>query len=214
MTIDGTGFSNASTVKFGTAPATGVTYVSVMKIMATSPAGAGVEDVTVATSGETSSTSPNDEFTYVPSVTSVSPSSGPGGRRHCRVIDGSGFTAASAVKFGTTAAASVTHISASQIQATAPAAAAVGPCGCHRDHVRRDIGHIEQRPVHLVAERDGREIEFGSGGGGTVVTITGSGFTTASTVEFGTTAATGVTFDSVTQITDLWLEPWALWTSP
>ena len=41
----------------------------------------------------------------------------------------------------------------------------------------------------------------GPAGGGTSVTIAGSGFTSGATVDFGTTAATAVTIDSATQIT-------------
>src|SRR5271157_585376 len=74
VTITGTGFAAASTVEFGTIAATNVTYVSATQLTATAPAGAGIVDVTVTTSGETSATSSNDKFSYVPSVTGISPS--------------------------------------------------------------------------------------------------------------------------------------------
>ena len=72
--ITGSGFNSGTTVKFGTTSAT-VTAESATQITATAPAGAGIEDVTVTTAGETSATSSADQFTYVPSVTGVSPSS-------------------------------------------------------------------------------------------------------------------------------------------
>ena len=65
------------------------------------PAGAATANVTVTTSSETSATSANDQFTYVPSVTSVNPSSGPASGGSVVTIDGSGFSTASTVEFGT-----------------------------------------------------------------------------------------------------------------
>ena len=246
VTITGTGFTSASTVEFGTTAATGVTYTSSTQITATAPAGTGIEDVTVTTSGGTSTTSTADEFSYVPSVTGVSPSSGPASGGTLVTITGSGFSSASTVEFGTTAATSVTFVSATQITATAPAetvgavdvtvttsgststtsssdqftyvpsvtgiSPSSGPasggtlvtitgsgfssrvdrrvwndrrdkryvclgnadhgdrtggdcrrCGCHRDHLRQHLDDVEQRPVHLRAERDGHQSEFGAG---------------------------------------------------
>lgn len=66
VTITGTGFTSASTVKFGTNAAASVTVNSVTSITAISPAGSGGSsvDVTVTTSGGTSATSASDRFTY------------------------------------------------------------------------------------------------------------------------------------------------------
>jgi len=66
VTINGTGFTNALGVSFGTTAATTFTVNTDTSITATSPAGAaGVVDVTVTTSLGTSTTSTNDQFTYV-----------------------------------------------------------------------------------------------------------------------------------------------------
>ena len=69
-----------------------MTFVSATQIKATAPAEAvGIVDITVTTSGETSATTTNDQFTYVPSVTGISPSSGPAGGGTLVTIDGIGL---------------------------------------------------------------------------------------------------------------------------
>src|SRR5271166_2474538 len=80
VTITGTGFISGATVAFGATAATGVTVVSGTEITATSPAeSAATVNVRVTTTGGTSATSSADDFTYtsVPTVSAVSPSSGP-----------------------------------------------------------------------------------------------------------------------------------------
>jgi hypothetical protein len=200
VTIDGSGFTSASTVKFGATAATGVTFVSATQITATEPAGAGMVDVTVTTSGETSATSSSDQFTYVPGVTSVSPSTGPASGGAVVTIEGSGFTSASAVKFGTAAASSVTDVSSTQITATAPAGA-VGAVDITVTTAGMTSATSSGDQFTYVPSVTGVSATSGPASGGTVVTIDGSGFTSASTVDFGTTAATNVTDVSSTQIT-------------
>ena len=78
MTITGTNFASGATVTFGSAAATNVVVVSSTSITATTPAGsAGAVTVTVTVSGQSGSLA--NGFTYVvpPTVTSVSPNSGP-----------------------------------------------------------------------------------------------------------------------------------------
>ena len=71
----------------------------------------------------------NEAFSPVtaPAVTAVSPTSGPLAGGTTVTITGSGFTGATAVNFGSTPASSFTVNSDSQITATSPAAAGVGP---------------------------------------------------------------------------------------
>jgi large repetitive protein len=199
VTINGTGFTSASTVKFGTTAATSVTFVSATQLTATAPAGSGVSDVTVTTAGETSATSSSDQFTYSLSVTSISPSSGPASGGTVVTINGSDFTAASTVMFGTTAATNVTLVSATQITATAPAGAGLVDVTVTTAGQTTATSSSDQ--FGYVPSVTGISPTSGSAGGGTLVTINGTGFTAASTVKFGTTAATNVTFVSATQLT-------------
>ena len=104
VTIDGTALSGTTGVTFGTASATDVVNVSSTEVTAVSPAGsAGAVDVTVTTPNGTSTTGPSDRFTYVaaPTVTSISPTSGPTTGGTGVTITGTGLTGATAVKFGT-----------------------------------------------------------------------------------------------------------------
>jgi hypothetical protein len=66
VTINGTGFTGASAVDFGSTPASSFTVNAAgTQITAVDPAGSGTVDVTVITSGGTSATSPADQFSYV-----------------------------------------------------------------------------------------------------------------------------------------------------
>ena len=67
VTITGTNFTGASAVKFGNLNATSFTVNSATQITAVDPAAtsAGAVHVTVTTAGGTSTTSNNDQFTYV-----------------------------------------------------------------------------------------------------------------------------------------------------
>ncbi|MFA7405774.1 MAG: IPT/TIG domain-containing protein, partial [Pelobacteraceae bacterium] len=124
VVITGTSLTGATAVKFGATDATGYTVNSATQITATSPAGSvGTVDITVVTAGGTSATGASDQFTYVaaPTVTGISPSSGPATGGTSVVITGTNLTAATAVKFGSTNAASFSVNSATQITATSPA---------------------------------------------------------------------------------------------
>src|SRR5208337_5028734 len=87
---------------------------------------AGTVDVTVTTPGGTSATSASDQFTYdpVPTVTGVTPAAGPVAGGTTVTVTGTGFTGATSVKFGTTAATSYTVVSATSITAVSPAGSA------------------------------------------------------------------------------------------
>lgn len=123
VTINGTGFNNASAVMFGATAATSFTVNSDIQITATSPAGtAGEVDITVTTLYGTSTTLAADKFTYqgVPTITLVFPNTGAPTGGDTIVITGTGFIDVTAVKFGTISATSFTVDSSTQITATSP----------------------------------------------------------------------------------------------
>jgi len=64
--VTGTGFTGATSVLFGSVPATGLTVVDDTKLTVTSPPpnASGAVDVTVTTPAGTSATSQGDLFTY------------------------------------------------------------------------------------------------------------------------------------------------------
>jgi hypothetical protein len=130
VTITGTGFTAAATVSFVTVGAgTSVQFVSSTVLKATSPAAtaSGKVDVTVTTTGGTSATSAADLFNYraAPTVTGVSPASGPTAGGTVVTITGTGFTAAATVDFGTgNPAPTVQFVNSTTLKATSPAGAA------------------------------------------------------------------------------------------
>jgi hypothetical protein len=204
VTITGTDFTNATVVSFGASAATTFTVDSSTQITATSPVGSGTVAVTVTTAGGTSATTVDDEFTYTgsPTVTSVSPASGPTAGGTSVTITGTNFAGASAVDFGSTAATSFIVDSATQVTATSPAGSA-GPVdvtvttlgGTSGTSAADNFTYVAAPTVSSVAP------SAGPTSGGTSVTITGTDFTGATALSFGSSAATTFTVDSATQIT-------------
>lgn len=203
VTINGTNFTGATAVKFGTTAATSFTVVSPVQITATAPAGTGIVDVTVTTPAG-SDAGAADYFTYVaaPTVTGVAPSSGPTAGGTVVTITGTDFTGATAVKFGAMPAASFTIVSATQISATAPPQAA-GTVDVTVTTVggTSAISSADQYTYVAMPMVSSISPSMGPTAGGTVVTITGSNFTGATAVKFGTLAAASFTVVSATQIT-------------
>ena len=116
-------------------------------------------------------------------------------------ITGTGFTGATAVDFGTTPATSLTVVSDTTITADSPRGQRHG--GRDRDDAGRNVGrHRPPISSYVVAPTVTRlSPTVGPLAGGTLVTITGTGFTGATAVDFGTTPATNLTVVSDTPIT-------------
>ncbi len=123
MVITGTNLTGASAVTFGGTAATAYTVDSPTQITATSPNhAAGTVQVQVTTAGGSTADTVADNFTYVtgPSISGLSPTSGPTAGGTSVVITGTNLTGATSVTFGGTAASFAVN-SATQITATAPA---------------------------------------------------------------------------------------------
>ena len=203
MTITGTSFTGATAVDFGTTAATDVTVVNDTTITADSPAGTGTVDVTVTTPAGTSATSPADQFSYVaaaaPTVTGLSPASGPLVGGTLVTITGTGFTGATAVDFGTTAATNVNVVSDTTITAISPAGTGVSDVTVITPAGTSPVSPADQFTYVAAPTVSGLSPTSGPAAGGTLVTITGTGFTGATAVDFGTTAATNFTVVSETR---------------
>jgi IPT/TIG domain len=186
--ITGTGFAGATAVNFGTTAAT-FTVDSSTTIAATAPPGTlGSVDITVTTPGGTSTTDANDKYTYtqppVPTVSAVSPTSGVSTGTAVVTITGTGFIGATAVTFGTTAATfSVSN--STTISATAPAGTGTvnvtvtTPGGTSASGAADQYTYIPPPAPTITG------VSPSSGPSGTLVTITGTSFTGATTVDFG-----------------------------
>ncbi len=206
VTITGTTFINgATTVFFGATSAT-ITSVTNTQIIATAPAGVvGTVDITVHTQFDgTSATSAADRFTYfaVPTVTALSPTSGPTAGGTAVTITGSNLTGATAVKFGTTSVASFVVVSATSITTSSPAGVAgavdvtvTTPGGTSATSAADQFTYAAVPTVTAVSPLAGNST------GGTSVTVTGTNFSGATAVKFGATNATSFIVNSATSIT-------------
>jgi hypothetical protein len=126
VTITGTNLTGATTVDFGAVAAKSFTVVSATSITAVTAAeSAGTVNVTVTTAGGTSATSSADDFTFVappaPTVTAISPTSGPTTGGTSVTITGTNFASGATVDFGTVAGTGVSVVSATSITVTSPA---------------------------------------------------------------------------------------------
>jgi hypothetical protein len=92
VTITGTNFTGATSVKFGSTAATNVVVNSDTSITATSPPGTGTADVTVTTSQGTSPADPVDLFKYIrpPAITTTSLPPGTIGTPYSATLKASG----------------------------------------------------------------------------------------------------------------------------
>jgi hypothetical protein len=197
VTISGTNFSEASSVKFGGTNATSFAVNSETSITALSPAEPAVTvDVTVTTPEGTSVINVGDRFGYtpVPTITKLKPASGSAGGGTPVSITGTNLGPASAVKFGSVPAASFTVNSATSISAVSPeeTAGTVDVTVTTPGGTSAVVGADSYRFTPTVT---GVSPKTGSTAGGTTVTVVGQGFalgTAATKFRFGTTASRSV----------------------
>ncbi len=211
VAISGSNLSGATAVYFGGSPAQSFTIQAEGTIEASAPAGAGLVYVTVAGPGGTSPAVAAGGFSYLPlpRVTDVTPGNGPLTTFTPVTIGGTGFTTVAAVYFGRVAAASFTVVSDFKIDATAPPAALSGPvdvtvaaaceaaataCGMSLPDVADTFTYL---PPPVVT---GLNPANGSTEGGEPVTISGTGFATATEVLFGATPAQSYQVSSDSEI--------------
>ncbi len=201
VTITWVGFTDATGVTFGGAPAT-ITASSDTSVVVTTPAHAtGSVDVVVTHAG--GSVTGIDGFAYTPTVTSVAPPKGPLAGGSSVTITGTGFSGASEVTFGGAPAAEFAVVNDETITATTPAqfsgavnveVTANGTTGTLLDGFTYVPEVLSILPT------------AGPWRGGTPVTITGTGFTDATGVTFGNAgqspaAATNVVVENDETIT-------------
>jgi hypothetical protein len=206
VTISGSGFAEATAVKFGSTNATHFTIDSPTSITATAPAElAGSVQVTVANAGGTSAPSAADQFTYVapghaPAIKKLSAKKGPAAGGSTLTITGTSFVGVTAVRFGAVNAASFTVNSATSITVESPAETSgtvevtvTTPNG-ESAVTNKDRFAFGAPTVTSVGP------DKGSKAGGTPVTVTGSGFAlgSATTFMFAKTAGSSVDCTSST----------------
>ena len=206
VTITGTNLTNASAVLFGAVAGTSLTRVSATQVKATAPARltTGYVDVRVTTPGGTSAISAVDRFTYtaLPTVTGISPAAGPLAGGTVVTVNGTNLTGATMVFFGSTAAASFTRVSATQVRATSPSRATTGYVDIRVTTPGGTSALVGADRFSYAAVPTVTSISPSSGplAGGTVVTINGANLSGTTSVFFGGAAGTSVTNVSATQV--------------
>ncbi|MBV8621838.1 MAG: IPTL-CTERM sorting domain-containing protein [Curvibacter sp.] len=207
VTLTGSGFVNgATTVNVGGNPCTSVTVSSATSLSCVTPAGsAGTVDITVTTAGGTSTAVAADRFSYaaVPTVSAVSPASGPVAGNTTITLTGSGFVSgATTVNVGGNACTSVTVNSATSLSCVTPAGSAgavdvtVSTAGGTSTLSAADRFSYAAVPT-VSAVSPG----IGPVAGNTTITLTGSGFVSgATTVNVGGNACTSVNVASATSL--------------
>ncbi|OBT38906.1 hypothetical protein VE00_11176 [Pseudogymnoascus sp. WSF 3629] len=202
VVINGSGFTNATVVTFGSTPATSFTVASDTAINAVVPPGpsaGGVVSVFVTGPGGTSATGPTYTYTAAPTpiITQVTPASGPVSGGNTVVVTGSNFNGATAVTFAGNAA-SFTVSSSTRINAVAPP----GTAGIASVVVTTPAGASPGFGYTYIASPAPTAVfpTAGVTAGGDSVAITGTGLTGTTSVNFGTTPATSFTVVSDTEI--------------
>jgi hypothetical protein len=178
-------------VTFGGVPATGVTVSSDSSATAVAPAHtAGAVEVSVTTPGGTDTL--GGSFTYLdpPSVTSVSPPTGPVAGGTAVTVTGTGFVTGTAVTFDGLPAA-VSSVTSTTLTVTAPA----HPAGAVDVVVTSPGGVLTlvDGYTYLAAPTlSGISPDSGTDAGGTAVTLTGDHLSGTTVVTFGGVPATDV----------------------
>ena len=214
VTIRGTHFTGygkslVKKVMFGSKRASNVHVHSTSILVVTAPAGgAGKVNVRVTTRNGTSPVHRSDRYTYqapvpipAPNVTGISPTTGPLAGGTSVTITGSDFSGATAVKFGSVSATSFSVTSAASITATAPAGTGTVDVTVVTASGKSATSAADRYTYAAsVPSVTGLSPVAGPPGGGTAVTITGSGFTDATAVAFGTIPASSFSVLSDTSI--------------
>ncbi|OAI42772.1 hypothetical protein AYO38_02925 [bacterium SCGC AG-212-C10] len=195
VTINGGNFTGATAVMFGQNPATTFNILNDVQMTAVAPAGSGVVHVTVTNPDGTSTAGVGDQFTYsvLPTITSLTPSQGPTTGGTQVTITGSGFLGATYVLFGA-ATVAFNAVSDTQITAISPPGSngsvnvtvgnALGQSAASAGSVFTYGSPVGIPTISSVSPNSGPTA------GGTLVTITGTGFTGTTAVTFGANVAT------------------------
>jgi hypothetical protein len=193
VTVTGSNFVPGTTVRFGYTAATNVRFVSSDTIIVTAPKHAvGTVAVKATTLAGSSGATNDDLFAYgTPKISSFSPTSASTGTTV--KLAGTSFLPGSAVSFGGLPSPSVTFVSGTQIKAVVPDGAPTGVITVTGPGGTAVSGTALKVTFSITG--------FTPTGGppGTVIVVSGTGFTSTSTVQIGGVPASR-TYVSPTQL--------------
>ncbi|MBI5359860.1 MAG: IPT/TIG domain-containing protein [Planctomycetes bacterium] len=206
LTISGNNFSNGLIVKIGPNNATSVTVVNSSTITCLTPAVAVASTVNVTvTNPDSQAVTLTAGFSYdlstAPAIALISPASGVSSGGTSITVSGYNFQNGLTLKIGSSSATSVTVVSTSAVTAVTPN----GTLGQANVTITNPDGqsytsqngftYISPPTITSIAPNNG------SVAGNIFFTITGTNFESGSTITFGGSPATGVTFVSSTVFT-------------
>ncbi|MBV8620639.1 MAG: IPT/TIG domain-containing protein, partial [Curvibacter sp.] len=137
----------------------------------------------------------------IPSVTGLSPASGPSAGGTSVTITGSNLTGVSAVKFGASNATSFNFVNDTQVTAVAPAGSGQVDVTVTTSGGTSVTGAGDQFTYIPTPTVTSLSVSAGPTAGGTSVVVTGTNFTGATVVKFGASNASSFNVNSATQIT-------------
>ena len=203
ITVSGTGFVSGATVTVGGSACTSVTFISSSSLSCTTPAGSAGAANVVVTNPDSQTGTGVGAFTFVaaPTVSSVSPSSGPAVGGTSITVSGTGFVSGATVTVGGSACSSVAFSSATSLTCTTPAGSA-GAANVVVTNPDSQTG-TGVGAFTFVAAPTVSSVSPSSGitTGGVSVTLTGSGFLSGATVTIGGVSCVSVVVVSLTSIT-------------
>ena len=191
VNITGTGFTGATSVKFGGTAASSFNVVNATTIQAIVANGS-TGDVSVTTAAGTA-TKAGFVFVAAPTITNFTPTTAASGATV--TITGTDFTGATAVSFGGTAASSFNVVNATSIQAV------VGTGATGDVSVTTPAGTATKAGFVLVVPPTITQFTPTAAKIGETVTILGTNFTNASAVRFGNVNARSFTVQNDNLIT-------------
>ncbi|HEY6329495.1 MAG TPA: IPT/TIG domain-containing protein, partial [Blastocatellia bacterium] len=204
--ITGSYFQPSATVTIGGVPATSVTVTNGVEITATTPAGALGSANVVVTNPDNQTATLSGAYTYAnpappPTISSLSATSGPTSGLTAVTITGTGFEYGATVTFGGSPATTMIVYNSTAMTCYTPP----GNAGAADVVVTNYDGNTAtlsggfnyfQQPVAIssVSPTSGTSL------GGTVITITGTGFAPNAVVTIGSASATQINVPSATTI--------------
>jgi hypothetical protein len=204
ITITGTGFLSGATVSIGGSNCTGVIVLSSTSVACTTSTHltSGAFNV-VVTNTDTQVGTLVSGFNYnlAPTITSISPANGFSVGGNLVTITGTGFISGAIVTIGYNSCTTVTVVSSTSITCISPAhAAGTGPVTVMNTDLQSGTlanGFLFRDAPTVTA----LSMNAGALGGGTSLTITGTGFYSGASVDLGGSACSSVTVVSATSIT-------------
>lgn len=203
--VYGSGFVHVMSVRFANTPGTAIHVFSATHLAVTSPAHSpGIVHVQVRTAAGASVVHAADRYTFVPAptITRAAPNSGSTSGGTIVTISGASFRQVRWVMFGTQYGYALRVLSPSSLQVTAPPGTAglvpiriTTAFGTSSSVPADDYTYVAPATVTKVAP------DNGTVNGGTVVELTGTDFSTASSVTFDGVPGTNLVVHSSTDLT-------------